>query len=207
MFLDSNRVLIILSTVWAASSYAGERDFTYEGRTYTYDEAMRMDEPPAGLKQQVGVEGCEDRVESTLGVPFRLFELLTQNEGGEHGMATYSVSKDGRHKSWDVGKYQINEINWSQYEGIPLMTPFHLRWNDCSNLIAAAFRLKPFYGEAKNAFKRYYGSGNVDAAMDQALYALAGYNSETPEIRAAYSARLKAHLMRYMLEGRSVVLW
>lgn len=207
MLSNSKGLLLILSTVYASYTYASDRSFEYQGRTYSYDDAMKMEKPPAGMVPVIGVSECEDSVEKIIGVPFRVFELLTQHEGGKHGIAVHSVSKDGRYRSWDVGKYQINEVNWAQYSGMYKMTPFHLRWNDCSNLVAAAYRMKPYYKKAIVAFKRFYGAGNIDAAMDQALYELSGYTSETPEIRLNYSIRLKAHVMRYILEGRTITLW
>lgn len=207
--MNSKLHIFMMSTILSGAVSAAAVDgryFEYQGKVYSYDEAMRSDRPPEGFEVVEGVDDCSERVEEVLGVGYRVFELIHLVEGGRSGMATFSTSDDGQYTSWDIGRYQINEINWPAYNG--MLTPFDLRWNDCANLVAAAYRVKPFVAKAMSYSKRAYAMKEDPVVMlDRVLYLLAGYNSESEEQRERYKARLHSHLVRYILEGKIVSLW
>lgn len=190
-------VAVLISVAGSsASSAPSSREFLFNGRMYTYDEAMSMSSPPAGVIVVKGIEKCKGGVERVLGVSGNSLALINVVEGGSHGAAVFSTSRTGR-KSWDSGLYQVNEVNWKTYE--ERFTPFDIRWNDCANMIVATYRMQRFFREAVSEYWRGVSNKESgDVLLDRFLYGIAGYHSETEEIRNIYKERLKSHLPKLL---------
>ena len=168
------------------------KDFIYNGKKYSVDDVYKSKKPPEGIYSREGLDECRDEVTKLYNIPISVFQLLMTTEGGKNGMIVKSKSKFGRF-SYDVGVFQINEINFKSLlkQGI---NPFMLRFDDCANMIAAAILIEPFYKKAKKeTWEMHYKKIDLNKIRKNYLYILAGYNSQTDNIRKKYALRLEEH--------------
>jgi hypothetical protein len=182
------QIMSILMCGLCAYVHADSRTFEYNGRVYTYDEAMTMKQPPAGVKVVNDDSSCKKEIEGIVKINSMVFDVLGLAEGGFSGMAKSWPTKDGG-ISWDTGKYSINEINWPLFEG--RLSPFDLRWNDCASLVASAYIIDQFYRSAEKQLKSDIIKGvEGTKALENVFHHLAGYNSATPQVRKRYQERI-----------------
>lgn len=197
--------LSIALTAVISTSVCAEQTFVHDGVTYTYTEAMTAKTPPTGYIKQEDDEECRGRLEKYVGISPKVFSLLELTEGGYNGMAKSWPTKSGG-KTWDTGKYSVNQVNWDKV--YPKLTPIDLRWNDCASLVLSAIVVQEFYEAAKKKFKQDI-IDKVDpiTALNSLAYNLAGYNSKTPTVRERYKNRILTMLGVNLFQGEIVGLW
>lgn len=194
----------IFTLSFIAQSALADQSFIYEGKKVTYSEFAKSTTPPANYRVVDDLSKCNG-VESVFHMSTKVFDVILLNENGKNGhvrAATY-----GEKTTWDIGYYQINDVNWKYLERYGI-TPYDIRWNACINQLAAAYVLKPFYDEARREMKVGVVNGDDPIKLlEKVAYILAGYNSRTPKYRDIYKQRFITMLTRNLFEGDTVSLW
>ncbi len=113
------------------------------------------------------------------GVPLAALMGILAAEGGTAGEAIRNTNG-----SWDLGPFQINTCNLDALFAQGFEPEAVLR-DGCENARAAAWILR----------REFERTGDIWTAIG-------GYHSRTPELRDAYIAKVKAHLVRMMQGGR-----
>jgi soluble lytic murein transglycosylase-like protein len=113
------------------------------------------------------------------GVPLAALMGILAAEGGTVGEAVGNTNG-----SWDLGAFQINTCNLNALVSQGFMPEAILR-DGCENARAAAWILR----------REFEHTGDIWSAIG-------AYHSRTPELRDAYIARVRAHLVRMMQGGR-----
>ncbi len=112
------------------------------------------------------------------GVPLAALMGILAVEGGTVGEA-----KRNSNGSWDLGPYQVNTCNLNALVAQGF-SPESILLDGCENARAAAWILR----------QEYERTGDIWSAVG-------AYHSRTPELRDAYIARVRQHLMRMMRSG------
>ena len=107
------------------------------------------------------------------GVPLAALMGILAAEGGREGEAKLNANG-----SWDMGPFQVNTCNLNELV-LQGFTPEAILLDGCINAHAAAWILHREYARARNIWT-----------------AIGAYHSRTPQLSAAYAARVKQHLAR-----------
>ena len=112
------------------------------------------------------------------GLPLAALVGILAAEGGQPGEALSNTNG-----TWDMGPFQINTCHVNELVRMGVAPDLVLR-DGCVNAYAAAWLLR----------KEYERTGNI-------WEAIGAYHSRNPERRAAYTARVKDHLVRLRRAG------
>lgn len=122
---------------------------------------------------------CVAEAAQEYGVPLAALMGILAAEGGTVGEAVGNANG-----SWDLGPMQVNTCNLNTLVSQGF-TPEAILRDGCENARAAAWILR----------REVERTGNIWTAIGL-------YHSRTPELRDAYIARVRQHLVRMMGGGR-----
>jgi hypothetical protein len=106
-------------------------------------------------------------------VPLAALMGILAAEGGTVGVALRNANG-----SWDLGPFQVNTCNLNELV-VQGFTPDAIMRDGCENARAAAWILRREYARAGDLWQ-----------------AIGAYHSRSPQLRDAYTARVRKHLAR-----------